>query len=98
MEHKAEFPEATGDLGWKVHMVQSRAGAPAWFPSIIATVPQIPAEGRSPAERLLPLAQRHKNAAILLLDTGLPPAAPRLSHIRCPSGDEKMQTEPHRLS
>ena len=89
--------EATGDLGWKVHMVQSNAGSPAQFPSIIVTVPQISAEGRSPAERLLPLAQRHKSATIPLLDTGLPPAAQRLSHIRCRSGDEEMQAEPCRL-
>lgn len=59
-------PEATGDLGWKAHMVQSHAGSPAWFLSVIATVPQISAKGRSPAERLLPLALCHKNAATQL--------------------------------
>lgn len=63
---QSRVPEATGDLGWKAHMVQSHAGSPAWFPSIIAAVPQISAKGRSPAERLLPLALRHENAATLL--------------------------------
>lgn len=90
---KSRIRETTGDLGWKVHMVKSSAGSPARFPSILAAVPQISAGGRSPAEHLLPLVQC-QNAAILLLDTDLSPAASCLSHIRCPSSDEEMQADP----
>lgn len=90
---KSRIRETTGDLGWKVHMVKSSAGSPARFPSILAAVPQISTGGRSPAEHLLPLVQC-QNAAILLLDTDLSPAASCLSHIRCPSSDEEMQADP----
>lgn len=91
---KSRIPETPGDLGWKVHMVKSSADSPAWFPSITVADLQISAGGRNPAERLLPLVQCQENAAILLLDTGLSPAALCLSHIRCPSRDEEIQADP----
>lgn len=94
---KSRIPETPGDLDCKVHMVKSSARSPAWFPSIIAAVLQISAGGRSPAERLLPLVQCQENAAILLLDTGLSPAALCLPHIRCPSSDEEIQADPCQL-
>lgn len=87
-------PEAPRNLGWEVHRVQSSAGSPAWFLSIITTVLQISVEGRSPA---VCLALCQKNASLLLLDAGLPPDVLYLLHIHCPSGDEKMQAEPYCL-
>jgi len=69
-EAQSRVSEATGDLVWKVRVLQSHAGSPAWFLSITAAVPQRSAEGRSPAECLLRLARHHRTAALLLWDTG----------------------------